>query len=175
MCGINTQVEKLRAELAASLQRSSAMSSLQTENQELLARLAALEGENRGLVRSLKCSDDEVTSYKKLTESLKQKIRELSSASGDGRDFLDSFEEVMRDEMMTMKDAFEAKLRAAREEADAATRRHNMQIQQLNSSSHTRPVPSTSTSTMNATATSTSSGSSYSSKPTTRSYNAFGY
>jgi hypothetical protein len=37
----------------------------------------------------------------RLTETLKQKIRDMSAGAGgaEGRDFLDSFEEVMREEV----------------------------------------------------------------------------
>jgi exonuclease VII large subunit len=63
-------------------------------------------------------------------ESLRAKLRELS-ARGKDRDFLDSYEEVMRDEMMTMKDAFERKLRLAKEEAEASSRRNSELIRNL--------------------------------------------
>lgn len=51
---------------------------------------------------------EEVASYKRLSESLKQKIREMSKGSNID---IDSFEEVMKEEMMAMKEAFTAKLK----------------------------------------------------------------
>lgn len=37
---------------------------------------------------------EETAHYKKLTETLKQKLRSLSDQSGDNQTFLDTFEEV---------------------------------------------------------------------------------
>ena len=42
---------------------------------------------------------EEMDSYKKLTEKLKFKIRDMGAGSKESRDFLDTFEEVMRDEI----------------------------------------------------------------------------
>lgn len=78
---------------------------------------------------------EEVGHYKKLTETLKQKLRDLSDGSGDNKEFLDTFEEVMKEEMMTMKSAFETKLRIAREEADANSKRHQQEIIRMQSTS----------------------------------------
>jgi len=72
----------------------------------------------------------EVDGLTKLTESLKGRLRDLSSRPTD-REFLDSYEEVMRDEMLTMKSAFESKIRLVKEEAEAASRRHNEMIKSL--------------------------------------------
>ena len=58
---------------------------------------------------------EELDSYKKLTEKLKLKIRDMGAGSKESKDFLDTFEEVMRDEMSAMKAAFEMKLRIAKE------------------------------------------------------------
>ena len=41
----------------------------------------------------LEVQSGELESYKKMSESLKNKIRELSSKDGDSKDFMDSFEE----------------------------------------------------------------------------------
>ena len=72
----------------------------------------------------------EVDGLTKLTESLKGRLRDLSSRPTD-REFLDSYEEVMRDEMLTMKSAFENKIRLVKEEAEAASKRHNEMIRSL--------------------------------------------
>jgi DNA repair exonuclease SbcCD ATPase subunit len=78
---------------------------------------------------------EEVGHYKKLTETLKQKLRELGGGTADSKEFLDSFEEVMKEEMMTMKAAFETKLRMAREEADATSKRHQQEITRMHNTS----------------------------------------
>ncbi len=77
----------------------------------------------------------ELVKYKALTEKLKQKIRDITPM--DKREFLDSFEEVMRDEMMAMKEAFEAKLRMAKGEVEAMSRKHQQDIMRLKDSSST--------------------------------------
>lgn len=84
---------------------------------------------------------DEIDSLKAMVEKYKQKIKDLSAAAGNtskkDRDFFDTFEEVMQDEMMSMKSAFEKKLKAAKEEADQKTKLHQQEIlkmQQLSNS-----------------------------------------
>lgn len=85
---------------------------------------------------------EEIKQYLRLTDTLKDKIKEMgSSRSGSGsggqdaKDFLDSFEEVMREEMLAMKGAFETKLRLAKEAADATSRRHQQEILRIHTSS----------------------------------------
>ena len=68
---------------------------------DLEKRLQVAEADKRNLSAELGAVREELASYHKLTETLKNKIRDMSTS--DGRDFLDSFEEVMREEMMTMK------------------------------------------------------------------------
>lgn len=75
---------------------------------------------------------EENESYKRRNEQLKQKIRDLSGKSNvDAKEFLESFEEVMKEEMMTMKNAFEHKLKAARAESEETARRHANEIRNL--------------------------------------------
>jgi paraquat-inducible protein B len=79
---------------------------------------------------------EEAGHYKKLTETLKQKLRDLgANGGGDNKEFLDSFEEVMKEEMMTMKNAFETKLRIAREEADNISKKHQQEIVRMQNTS----------------------------------------
>ena len=42
---------------------------------------------------------------------------------------------VMQEEMMTMKNAFEAKLRLAKEEAEASSRKHQQEILRMSAAS----------------------------------------
>ena len=75
---------------------------------------------------------EENSTLKRLTEQLKGKIRDLGSRSGaDAKDFLDSFEEVMQEEMMAMKAGFESKLKVAKAESDELARRHANEIKSL--------------------------------------------
>ena len=75
----------------------------------------------------------EVEAYKQLNDKLKDKIRSMGTGYKDNKDFLDTFEEVMREEMMTMKSAFEMKLKNAKEDAENISRRHRQEIQRLQS------------------------------------------
>ena len=103
---------------------------------ELEVKLRALADEKSQLELNQKSMQDEILHYKKLTENLKAKLRELSAKAGsDGKDFMDTFEEVMQEEMMTMKSAFETKLRLAKEEADRMSKRHQQEILRMQSSS----------------------------------------
>ena len=103
---------------------------------ELEVKLRALADEKSQLELNQKSMQDEILHYKKLTENLKAKLRELSAKTGsDGKDFMDTFEEVMQEEMMTMKSAFETKLRLAKEEADRMSKRHQQEIMRMQSSS----------------------------------------
>ena len=88
-------------------------------------RRYALERSNNDL-------QNEMISVRTLNESLMKKLRDLSNKENK-REFTDTFEEVMREEMMAMKTAFELKLKVATEERDIATRRHQTEVQRLQS------------------------------------------
>ncbi len=75
---------------------------------------------------------EELNNYRTLNEQLKQKIRDMSgNDSRDSKEFLDTFEEVMRDEMMAMKCAFENKLKFAKEAADLLSKKHQELISRM--------------------------------------------
>ena len=83
--------------------------------------------------------EEENKALKKLVDTLKERIRKMSTGDDmSTQDFLDSFEEVMREEMMAMKGAFEKKLRLAKEEADELSKKHREELNRMTQSS---PVP----------------------------------
>jgi chromosome segregation ATPase len=125
----NDMCERLQSELATAARRMMQYDKMPSTVRELEAKLRVLEDAKSRLDSELLQKTEECDSYRQLTETLKEKIRNLSSP--DQRDFLDSFEEVMRDEMYAMKKAFEMKLKIAKDEADQASRRHYNQIQQM--------------------------------------------
>lgn len=85
--------------------------------------------------------EQQLQEYKDLTDKLKVKIREITPL--DKRELLDSFEEVMRDEMMTMKGAFESKLKMAKGELELLSKKHQQDIQRIKESSISKiPLPS---------------------------------
>jgi gamma-glutamyl:cysteine ligase YbdK (ATP-grasp superfamily) len=102
--------------------------------------LQVLEADDRryALDRTLSESQTEIASLRSLNENLMRKLKKLSSNAHDSgaKDFAETFEEVMREEMMAMKTAFEAKLRVAVEERDTATRRHQTELMRLQSRVH---------------------------------------
>jgi chromosome segregation ATPase len=66
------------------------------------------------LNNEVKNIQEELLTYMKLTDNLKTKLKDLSGANKDEvetgrRDFLDTFEEVMKEEMQAMKGAFEGR------------------------------------------------------------------
>lgn len=80
-------------------------------------------------------TQSEVASLRSLNDNLMRKLKNLSSQD-KARDFAETFEEVMREEMMAMKTAFEAKLRVAIEERDIASRRHQTELYKLQNKLH---------------------------------------
>lgn len=89
-----------------------------------------MEDRRYALERSNNEIQSEMISVRTLNESLMKKLRDLSNKENK-REFTDTFEEVMREEMMAMKTAFELKLKIATEERDVATRRHQTELQRL--------------------------------------------
>ena len=126
---VGEMVLDLQAELAGAVRRSMELEKLPAIIAELELKLRKSEDEKFEISGQLRDTKEELVSYKKLTENLKKKLRELSS--GSNQEFMDSFEEVMRDEMMTMKGAFEAKLRSNKEDAEAISKRHAQEIQRI--------------------------------------------
>jgi hypothetical protein len=102
--------------------------------QEEEKRLKA-EDEKISLNSLVMAMTEELKQYKHLNEQLKQKMREMTGKDTSSKEFIDSFEEVMQDELMAMKGAFEAKLRVKSEEAEAMTTRHRQEIIRLNANS----------------------------------------
>jgi len=128
-------LEQVQSELASMARRSLELERLPPLLSELEIKFKASEDAKIKNDFKVKEITEELGSYKALCEKLKQKIRDMSGKDSKTQDFLDSFEEVMRDEMMTMKLAFETKLKQAKEEADANSRRHQEEISRLSSGS----------------------------------------
>ncbi len=106
---------------------------LNTIAQDLEARLNENDREKSSQQQHIMMLEEELQQYKVLTEKLKQRIRDISPL--DKREFLDSFEEVMRDEMMAMKGAFEVKLKLAKSEVEALSKKHQQDIQKIRDAS----------------------------------------
>lgn len=125
----NEKVYQLHEELRDCRMKISSLELLNEEVSKMNERLMLAEQENISNATLIKQLREEAVTYQRLNDSLKEKIRNMNSS--DGKDFLDTFEEVMRSEFMTMKSAFEAKLRAAREESDALSKKHMTEIARM--------------------------------------------
>jgi chromosome segregation ATPase len=129
------KVKKLETDLQLIRMQSVQNESLTKQIEALEEQMRVLNLENVKLTSSVNASKEEVQQYKKLIESYKNKIKELSASQNKENNFFDSFEEVMQEEMMTMKAAFEAKLRAARDEVDSLSKKHQQEINKLQTKS----------------------------------------
>lgn len=131
----NELLEQLQAELAAMTRRSMELEKLPQIIAECEGRLRESEEVRYRIDSKNNEMITEIKNLKKSNEKLIQKIRDMSGKNNDAKDFLDSFEEVMRDEMLAMKEAFEAKLKAAKDEQLAASRRHQDEISRVQATS----------------------------------------
>jgi len=132
----NNLLLDLQAEVAAAHRRTFDLERLPALVAELEYKLRTVETKALEQDGELVVLKGELESYKKMSENLKNKIRELSSkGDSDSKDFMDSFEEVMQDEMYTMKLAFEAKLKCKADEVAALAQRHALEINRIQASS----------------------------------------
>ena len=126
-------------ELALEKRRSQGVDELAGRIAELEVSLSTSLREMKGLHTQLEGAKQEKKTLSKLVETLKTRIRDMSGKDSSQREFLDSFEEVMREEMMAMKSAFETKLKLARDEADALSQTHREEMHRMReSNSRTR-------------------------------------
>ena len=138
----NNTVIQLQGDLYTANRRAADTDRLAATVMELEQQLHRLGDDKVRLESTVSSQADEIRQYLQLTETLKDKIKDLASRSGGGgkeaaaaKEFLDTFEEVMREEMLTMKSAFESKLKAARDAADATSKRHQQEIMRIHTQS----------------------------------------
>ena len=137
--GDKQKMADLQAELAVEKRKTSQLDVLAGRIAELEISLSTSIREMTSLGTKLRQGEEENKALKKLVDTLKERIRKMSTGDDmSTQDFLDSFEEVMREEMMAMKGAFEKKLRLAKEESDELSRKHREELNRMTQSS---PVP----------------------------------
>lgn len=134
----NDKLIELQAELAGAARKTLELERLPPQLAESEEKVRRLSDENIQAYNTNKELMNEVESYKQLCDSLKKKIKDMSGK--DTREFMDSFEEVMQEEMMTMKAAFEGKLKRKTEDAEAMAARHRAEISRLSSSNSTNSL-----------------------------------
>ena len=132
----NNTIEQLQNELYLQKRQIIDLEKLPLQIMKLEQAMAIITEEKGKCESTIVGQNEEIKQYQKLTDTLKDKIKEMGLRNNTGtetKDFLDTFEEVMRDEMLTMKNAFEAKLKAAKEMAEATSKRHQQEILRIHS------------------------------------------
>lgn len=131
----DTIIEKLNKELNLATNENSKlkleMSSMNYQDLilEMEKKLNDTIQAKLNLEKAYKDIQDELNYYKKQCEKLKNNFKELNSSNNiTEKNFLDSFEEVMKDEMMNMKFAFEKKLRDAKDSSEELRKKHQSEI-----------------------------------------------
>lgn len=119
-------LEKLQADLREATMKVSAIPALEKAHRELQLKISDGDLSQISLHTQIRELRTELEGYKELSESLKSKIRGFGVK--ENKQFLDTYEEVMREEMMAMKRAFEAKLQAAKEEIETISRKHKAEF-----------------------------------------------
>lgn len=140
---LNQEVETLR-DTVRTLENSLQLQKLQLRTLEqwpalvadLEAKVDSAAREKLRLESQLTSAQSELAETQKLVASLRDKVRDLCSGlqgskNASASNWSDTYEEVMQEELQAMKAAFESKLRAARDEADALARRHQQEIARL--------------------------------------------
>lgn len=136
----NDKIVELQTELVNAARRTLELERIPLQLEQEQARSRAFEEGNIKLQTALTNKEEECKQYRSLNDTLKNKLRDMSGKDASAREFLDSFEEVLQDEMMAMKSAFELKLKHKSDEVDAMSTRHRQEIQRLsaNASPYTR-------------------------------------
>jgi predicted nucleic acid-binding Zn-ribbon protein len=127
----NDKISDLKGELALSFKKIMDLEKGADLVIQLTAKIATVQENNCILETQLKQANQSIEMYQKNIENLKKRIKELGNGNGDNKDFMDTFEEVMREEMTAMKSAFETKLKIAKEEVEVMARRHQQAIKNL--------------------------------------------
>ena len=138
----NDKLIELQSELVNAARKSLELERLPALLEEEQEKRRNAEEEKFSLNSLVTTMEEELKQYKHLNEQLKQKMRDMTGKDSSSKEFMDSFEDVMQDELMAMKGAFEAKLRVKSEEAEAMSARHRQEIARLsaNASPYTRPL-----------------------------------
>lgn len=136
----NDKIVELQTELVNAARRTLELERIPLQLEQEQARSRTFEEGNIKLQTALTSKEEECKQYRSLNDTLKNKLRDMSGKDASAREFLDSFEEVLQDEMMAMKSAFELKLKHKSDEVDAMSTRHRQEIQRLsaNASPYTR-------------------------------------
>jgi chromosome segregation ATPase len=130
------KMQEFRAENASSASMKRQLEKAKTSVMDLEKRYNTSEDKNIELNGSLECLKSDLIALEKINHNLTETIKKMTNQASKN-DFADTFEEVMREEMMAMKGAFEAKLKIARQQTEAMSRKRQSEISRIESSRST--------------------------------------
>lgn len=130
------KIQKFRADSARVASMKRQMEKATAKSSELEKRCSTLEEKNLSLSSTVDSLKSDLIAQEKINKNLLNTIKKMSDDSNKN-DFADTFEEVMREEMMAMKQAFETKLKIARHENEILTRKHQTEISRIETSQST--------------------------------------
>jgi chromosome segregation ATPase len=130
------KMQEFRADHAASASMKRQLEKAKTGLESLEHRCAVAEDKNMDMNGSLECLKSDLTALEKINQNLMDTIKKMTNQASKN-DFADTFEEVMREEMMAMKMAFETKLKIAREQTEAMSKKRQSEISRIEGSRST--------------------------------------
>jgi chromosome segregation ATPase len=128
-----SKIQEYRAENASSASMKRQLEKAKTSVEELEKRCVTAENKNIELDGSMECLKSDLAALEKMNQSLMDTIKKMTNEASKN-DFADTFEEVMREEMMAMKGAFEQKLKIARQQTEAMSRKRQSEISRIEGS-----------------------------------------
>lgn len=130
------KIQEFRADNAASGAVKRQLEKAKANVDILEKRCSAAEDKNIELNGSLECLKSDLAALEKMNQTLMETIKKMTNQASKN-DFADTFEEVMREEMMAMKMAFEEKLKIARQQTEAMSKKRQSEINRIEGSRST--------------------------------------
>lgn len=127
------KMQQYRADNASSASMKRQLEKAKTSVEELEKKNVAAEHKNIELKGSVDCLKSDMAALEKMNQNLMDTIKKMTNDASKN-DFADTFEEVMREEMMAMKGAFEEKLKIARQQTEAMSRKRQSEISRIEGS-----------------------------------------
>ena len=127
------KIQVFRADNAASGSMKRQLEKATTNAVNLEKRCSIAEEKNIEMNGSLECLKSDLAALEKMNQSLMDTIKKMTNQASKN-DFADTFEEVMREEMMAMKMAFEVKLKIARQQTEAMSKKRQSEITRIEGS-----------------------------------------
>ena len=130
------KIQDFRADNASSASVRRQLEKTTANLQNLEKKYTISEDKNIELKHIVDSLKSEITALEKLNHNLKETVKKMTN-DANKNDFADTFEEVMREEMMSMKSAFEAKLRIAQDQVEVMSKKRLSEIRNIEGSKST--------------------------------------